>query len=137
MKQLPDEGFLPIRPRFGACALAVRQSQQHKRVQVFLVLHNVGQLHHCGWVIQVSLLRDPGEGEMMIDEQDKRLALLGGQLQTGRDALGKERACFRVRPGANGFAAVVQKKREIEDQRVLEFLKDSAISNQLGITRFR
>jgi len=40
-------------------------------------------------------------------------------------------------PGANGFAAIVQKKREIENQRVLEFLKNFAISNQFGIIRVR
>src|SRR5439155_1478083 len=48
-------------------------------------------------------------------------------------ALSKERASFRVWPGPNGFAAVVQKKRKVENQRVFELLKDISIGNQLRI----
>ena len=29
MKQFPNEGLLPIRPRFGTCALTISQSKQH------------------------------------------------------------------------------------------------------------
>src|SRR5438067_1221476 len=45
----------------------------------------------------------------------------------------KVRASFRVWPGPNGFAAVVQKKRKVENQRVFELLKDISIGNQLRI----
>src|SRR5204862_7472778 len=39
--------------------------------------------------------------------------------------------------GTNGFAAVVQKKCQIENQRVFELLKNIPISNQLLIIRLR
>ena len=42
-----------------------------------------------------------------------------------------------VWPGANGFATVVQKKREIENQRVLELLKNLSIMYQLRSIRLR
>src|SRR5437667_6241038 len=77
VKQLPNQRLLPIRPRFRTCALTISQSKQHQRVQVSLLLHDAAEFHHCGWVIQVSLLRDPGERKMMVNQQDERLALLG------------------------------------------------------------
>src|SRR5438552_19206529 len=73
----------------------------------------------------------------MIDQQDKGLALLGRQLQTRSDTLGKERARFGVWPGANCFTAVVNKERKIEHKRVLQFLENLAIRNQLRIVRLR
>jgi len=77
VKELPDQRFLPIGPCFRARPLAISQSEQHQRIQVFFVLHDVGQLHHRGRVIQISLLRNIGEGEVMIDQENERLALLG------------------------------------------------------------
>ncbi len=41
------------------------------------MLHDVAKFRDCGRVIQVSLLRGPRQGKMMINEQDERLALLG------------------------------------------------------------
>ena len=41
------------------------------------MLHNAAEFHYCGWIIQVSLLCGPGEGKMMINQQNERLALLG------------------------------------------------------------
>ena len=42
-----------------------------------------------------------------------------------------------MRPGANGFAAIVQEKRKIEHEWVLKLLKDLTISDQLRISRLR
>ena len=41
------------------------------------MLHNVPEFRHCGWIIQISLLRNPRQGKMMIYQQDERLPLLG------------------------------------------------------------
>ena len=68
----------------------------------------------------------------MIDKPYQRFPLVGRQLQTGRNALGKQSAGFGVRP-AHRFAAVVQEKCEIQDQWVRELLKQFAIMNQLRI----
>ena len=46
----------------------------------------------------------------------------------------EERAGFRVGPGANGLAAIVQKKRKIEHQRLLELLKNITVSYQFGVS---
>jgi hypothetical protein len=67
----------------------------------------VGEVCHCGWIIKISLLRDHGKSEVMIDQQDERLPLLGRQLQTRSDTLGKERARFGVWSGANRFTAIM------------------------------
>ena len=77
VKKLPDERFLPIRPRFGAGALTIGEREQHERVQVFLVLHDVRHLNDRCWVVEVSLLRDVRESEMVVDQKNERLALLG------------------------------------------------------------
>src|SRR5262249_48483133 len=42
-----------------------------------------------------------------------------------------------MRPGPDRFAAIVQKKREIKNKRVLQLLKNLAISDQLRIRRLR
>src|SRR5215467_10452624 len=68
----------------------------------------------------------------MIDKAYQRFPLVGRQLQTGRNALGKQSAGFGVWP-AHGFAAVVQEKCEIQDQWVSELLKQFAIVNELRI----
>jgi hypothetical protein len=67
VKQFPDKRFFPIGPRLCTCALAVSQSKQHQGVQIFLLFHDFAQLRHCGRVIKISLLRDLGEGEVMVD----------------------------------------------------------------------
>ena len=70
VEQLPDKRLFPIRPRLCACALTIGQGKQHQCVEVFLVLHDAGQLGHRRGVIQISLLRDHGEGEVVIDQQN-------------------------------------------------------------------
>ena len=77
VKQLPNERFFPIRPRFRTRPLTISQSEQHQCVQASLMFHDVAEFRHCGWVVQVSLLRGPREGKMMINQQDERFALLG------------------------------------------------------------
>jgi hypothetical protein len=64
------------------------------------------------------------------------VALFGGQLQTGRNALGEQRTGFGVWP-AHGLAAVVQEKCEIQNQWIRELLKQFAIMNQLRIIGLR
>ena len=58
------------------------------------MLHDVGEVCHRRRIIKVSLLRGLRKREVMINQQDKGLALLGRQLQTRSDTLGKERARF-------------------------------------------
>src|SRR5262249_31525986 len=71
------------------------------------------------------------------DEQEYGFALLGLQVQARGDTLGEERARLGMRPGPDRFAAIVQKKREIKNKRVLQLLKNLAISDQLRIRRLR
>ena len=87
------------------------------------MLHNVRQLHHRRWVIQISLLCDVRERDVMVNEKNERLPLFGRELQTRGDALGKKSARFRVRPGSDRLAGVVQQKRQIKDKRILQLLK--------------
>jgi hypothetical protein len=71
------------------------------------VLHDVGEVCHRRRIIKISLLRGLRKREVMINQQDKGLALLGRQLQTRGDTLGKKRARFGVWPRANRFTAIV------------------------------
>src|SRR5215470_2025896 len=101
------------------------------------MLHNTSKVRNRGRIIKISLLRGLGKSEVMIDQQNKRLPLLGRQLQTRGDTLGEERARFGMRPGANRLTAVVQKKRKIKNKRILKLLKDLAVSAQLRVGRLR
>ena len=71
------------------------------------MLHDVGEICHCGRIIKISLLRGLRKREVMIDEQNECLSLLGRQLQTRCDALGEECARFRVWPRPDRFTAIV------------------------------
>ena len=71
------------------------------------MLHNVGEVRNRGGIIKISLLRDLRKREVMIDEQNERLSLLGRQLQTRSDTLGEECARFRVWPRPDRFTAIV------------------------------
>ncbi len=83
----------------------------------------LGQLDHGRRIVDVSLLRDVRKGDVMIDEEDQRAALLGRELQTRRHALGKKRARFGMGPRANAFAGVVQEEGEIEDIGIGQLLE--------------
>ena len=135
MKELPDQGFLPVGPRFRARSLAVGQRKQHQCVQVGLILHNVRQLRDRGGIVEISLLSNVRKREVVIDEKDERLALLGRQLQAVRDALGENSARLSVRPGPDGFAGIVQEQGQIKNERILELLEESSIRDQLRILR--
>ena len=50
-----------------------------------------------------------------------------GKLEADRRALREKRAGFGMRPRSDRPAGVVQEKREIEDERVLEFFEELAI----------
>ena len=41
------------------------------------MFHDVGEVCHCGGIINISLLRGLRKREVMIDEQNERLSLLG------------------------------------------------------------
>src|SRR5262245_702758 len=137
VKQFPYERFFPVRPPFRTRTLAIRQGKQHQCVQIFLMLHNMGEVCHGSRIIKISLLRDLGKGEVMINQEDEGLSLLGRQLQTRSDALSEECARFRVRPSANRFTAIVQKEREIKNKWILQFLKNLAIRDQFRVSRLR
>ena len=58
LKELPHQRFLPVRPGLRTRSLAVRQRQQHQRVQVPLVFHDVRKLLNRRRIVEISLLRD-------------------------------------------------------------------------------
>ena len=73
----------------------------------------------------------------MIDDKNKGFALLGRQLKTRCDALGKKRARFGVRPRPHCFARVMQKQRQVKNKRIVKSLKELPIRNQFRISRLR
>ena len=73
---MPHQGFLPVRPRLGARALAVGQSHQHQRIQISLVLNNIGELGDGRGIIEIALLGHAGERQVVIDQKNQRFALL-------------------------------------------------------------
>jgi len=97
------------------------------------MLHNVPEFRHCGWIIQISLLRNPREGKD--DDLPQVMSDFLSQTLTAseqRTRLREERAGFRMGPGANGLP---HRAKEVQDTApaVLELLKNITVSYQLGL----
>src|SRR5437763_10046828 len=97
--EMPDERLLPVRPRVRTRALAVGESEEHKRVEILLVLHDAGELDRRFRIVEVSLLGHVREREVMIDQPDQRASLRWRKLVTRRCPLREEcaRLCMRTR----------------------------------------
>src|SRR5438874_11733223 len=121
--EMPDERLLPVRPRLRARALAIGEREEHERVEIFLVLHDAGELDRRFRIVEISLLRHVREREVMIDEPDERASLRGRKLETRRGALGEEctRLCMRTR--ADGPPGIVEKECEVENERLVQFFE--------------
>jgi len=135
MIKLPDQRLLPVRPRVRARALAVRQRQQHERIEIRLVAHDPRELNGGFRVVEISLLRHVRERQMMVDEQDQGPALRRGKAETRRGPLRKKCARLRMGTRTDRAAGVVQEQREIKNKRVLEFLEEFAVGAELRIFR--
>src|SRR5581483_149924 len=71
----------------------------------------------------------------MIDQENQGFPLVGGKLESFRDALRKQRARFRVRAGADGSSRVVQEQGQIEHVRLEKIFKELSIGSQLRVLR--
>src|SRR2546430_1431798 len=73
----------------------------------------------------------------MIHQQDQHLAFTRIELKTARCAFRKDRARFRMRPGADSLAGVMQQQRQIKNKRIGQLLEKLPILEQLGTFRSR
>src|SRR5438270_4119775 len=135
--KLPDERLFPVGPGFGACALSVSQRQQHQRIECWLISDNGREFNCRLGVVDVSLLSECRHGHVVVDQADERAALSRLELETNRGPLRKNRACFRVRPGANRTAGIVQEQSQVENERVWQVLEHLAIATELCVLRVR
>src|SRR5205085_8592581 len=131
--EMPDERLLPVRPRLRASALAIGEREEHERVEIFLVLHDARELDRRFRIVEISLLCHVREREVMIDQPDERASLRWRKLETRRGALGEEctRLCMRTR--ADGPPSIVKKKREVENERLVQFFEQQAVGSQLRV----
>jgi hypothetical protein len=109
-------------------ALTVSQGQKHQRVEVGAVTNDRCELGNGGAIIEVPFLRGKGKLVMGVDQRNEHAATLGRKLQTSRDFLGKHRAGILVIALVPGLPRVMQKQSQIENRRVLELLKQGAIT---------
>src|SRR6266480_7020187 len=127
VKKLPDQRFLPIRPALAARPLTIGQGQKHQRVQIFLTTNNIRKLGNRGRVIEISLLRGFGEGDVVIDQKNEGFPLLGRKLKTLGHTLREKSARFGMRSRADGPAGVMQKQGEVKNERMLQIIEKIAI----------
>src|SRR6266576_4909465 len=73
----------------------------------------------------------------MIHQQNQHLAFTRVKLKTARYALRKNRARFRMWPGSDSLAGVMQQQRQIKDKRIGQLLEKFPIFKQFGIFRSR
>src|SRR5438309_8566017 len=69
----------------------------------------------------------------MIHQQNQHLAFTRIKLKTARYALRKDRARFRMWPGPDSLAGVMQQQRQIKNKRIWQFLEKLSVLDELGI----
>src|SRR5437016_2341457 len=69
----------------------------------------------------------------MVYQQDQHLAFTRVELKAARDALGKDRARFRMRSRPHRLAGVMQQQRQIKNERIWQFLEKFPVLDQFGI----
>src|SRR5207248_1177009 len=119
--------------RVRARALAVGESEEHKRVEILLVLHDARELDRRFRIVEISLLRHVREREVMIDQPDQRASLRWRKLETRRGPLREECARLCMRTRADGPPSIVKKKREVENERFVQFFEQQAVGSQLRV----
>src|SRR4030095_16734592 len=91
------------------------------------------ELTHRHRVINVAALRDIRKRNVVIHQQDQHLAFGRTELQATRHPLCENRARFRMRPGPDRFASVMQQQRQIKDKGICEFFEKVSVLDKLWI----
>ena len=131
--EFPDQRFLPVAPVFVARPLAVRERQQHQRIEPRPGFHDLRELDHGGRIVDVPSLGRAGKCEVVIDQENQRAAPLRREDHPRGHLLREQRARLRVVPRARGLPGVVQEDGEVQDRGVLELLEQLPVFRHLRV----